>query len=166
MTETDGTQRPVIKVKREKWKDGHYYSVARNAKGHMLSWRKWRSKKSTVETKDRAVFNEAKQRQSEVKPILRERFAERTYLQPKQPDGTPHKRYTIVVKVKTSFGHFWYLSIESSKKFLDAGDIQYIKERMARTYKPKSNDIIYTETITDIIPVKRVDRGLGTVTEL
>jgi hypothetical protein len=166
MTETDGMQRPVIKVKREKWKDGHYYSVARNAKGHMLSWRKWKGVESTKTTKDRAVFYEAKQRQAKVEPILKERFAERTYLQPKQPDGTPHKRYTIVVKVKTSFGHFWYLSIESSKKFLDAGDIQYIKERMARTYRPKSNDVIYTETITGIIPVKRVDRGLGTVTEL
>ena len=166
MGENDNPPHPVIKVKRERWKDGHYHSVARNAKGHMLSWRSWKGKQSTVETKDRAVFNEAKQRQAEATPILEERFAERKHLQPKQPDGTPHKRFTIVVKVITSFGHFWFLSIESSNKFLTASDIEYIKARMARTYRPKSTDIIYTETITDIVPVKRVDRGLGTVTEL
>ena len=166
MTETDGTQRPVIKVKREKWKDGHYHSVARNARGHILSWRRWKGVESTKTTKIHAIFNEDKKRRRVFQPKVEARFATRHYLQLKQPDGTPHKRFTIVVKVKTSFGHFWYLSIESSNKFLDASDIEYIKTRLARTYRPKSNDVIYTETITDIIPVKRVDRGLGTVTEL
>ena len=166
MTNDDGMPRSAIKVKREKWKDGHYHSVARNAKGHILSWRSWKGVESTKTTKIRAIFNEDKKCRRVFQPKVEERFAERKHLQPKQPDGTPHRRFTIVVKVITSFGHFWYLSIESSNKFLDAGDIQYIKERMARTYRPKSNDVIYTETITDIIPVKRVDRGLGTVTEL
>ena len=70
MGENESPQ-PVIKVRRERWKDGHYYSVARNEKGHTLAREPWHNKETTVEVDRRAIYNIGRRKAVEPETFIR-----------------------------------------------------------------------------------------------
>ena len=149
-----------FEVRREKWrgKDDkyHYHSVARNAKGHILSHRSWKGKQTTEDTKNTATFNVSKRRES-VRRFKPEETvyapSRRTDVVTRQSQGDIHKQYAITCEIRTEFGNKWYIIIESDKNYLSANDILYIKRALLRTYTPKKRDVVYTEQVTDVKPV-------------
>ena len=157
--DSPATPIPIIRVKRERWSDGKYHSVARNEKGHMLSWRSWKGKQSTESTKDRAIFNYHKKRTPPTQFTVAEitTVPVRTDLVLKQPQEAIHKRYSIVCKIATTYGSFWFISIESNNKYLSEVDKSYIRRKLAREYQPKKHDLIYSESIKEVIPVVCTD---------
>jgi hypothetical protein len=151
---------PVIKVKRSRWKDGHYHTVARNEKGHMLAHSLWHSKETTVEVDRRAIYNIGRRKAIAPKepaplPPIRDNIALR------RPVGSLHERYSITCKIITEYGSEWFVNVESATTHLSEVDKEYIKNRLLRDYKPKKNRRVYSETIIAVIPVVCRDIGLG-----
>ena len=144
------------KVSRELWKDGHYYSVARNPQGHILSWRRWRGKASTEKTYERAA-----------EVIVKKKTGPRLKISPtrKEYERKPKavERYEIIVKITTTSGRTWYAVYQSRHKYLSAYDKEYIKKRMVPKHRRQSGDSIYDERIipNGIEPVLTHDLNTG-----
>lgn len=147
-------------VHREKWRDDHYHSVARNAKGHMLSHRLWTGRESSETTHDIAVFNIQRRVESKHKLILMgtpipEKREEITL---KKTVGSIHERYRIVCKIKTEYGGHWFVAIESRTPRLSLADREYIRLRVLRDHKPGNKDTrVYSETVVNVEPVVCTD---------
>ena len=142
------------KVSRELWKDGHYYSVARNPKGHILSWRRWKGKASTEKTYERA---------SEV--IVKKKAGARIKVSPTKEEykrkPEPVERYEVIIKMTTSSGRTWYGLYQSRHKYLSTEDKFYIRRVMIPKHRRQSPDSIYDEKVTSIEPVLTLDLTTG-----
>ena len=151
MGETDN-----IMVRRERWKDGHYYSVARNPKGHIISWRKWSGQASTQRTTQRAseiAYEKAPEPKLKFRPT-REEYERKL---------RPVKRYEIVVKMQTTTGREWFAVFQSPHKYLTEQDKRYILKNLVPQYKRRSDNSIYDEGLGTggISPVLTKDLSTG-----
>jgi len=129
-----------IMVRRERWKDGHYYSVARNPKGHIVTRRKWTGSASTKRTTQRAseiVY------QRSVEPRLKFSPTREEY----EAKPKPVSRYEIVVKMTTSTGREWFAVFQSPHKYLTEQDKRYILKNLVPQYKRRSDNSIYDEAV-------------------
>ena len=142
------------KVKREIWKDGHAYSVARNPLGHILSWRRWRGKASTEKTYERvAEIIVKKQAGARIKVSPTK---EEYRIKPKAVE-----RYEVIVKMTTSSGRTWYGLYQSRHKYLTNEDRLYIRKVMIPKHRRQSPDSIYDEKVVSVEPVLTLDLSTG-----
>ena len=147
-----------IMVRRERWKDGHYYSVARNEKGHLISWRKWTGVSSTKRTTQRAseiVYEKKTKAEGAIKfSPTREEYERK----PK-----PVSRYEIVVKMTTTTGREWFCVFQSPHKHLTDKDKRYIINNLVPQYQRRSENSIYNEGVGPggVEPVLTKDLSTG-----
>lgn len=136
----DGTNDQAIKVKREIWKDGKAHSVARNPKGHIISWRKWRGRESTQTTTVRAreiVYSRRLQPKLERYPTHEEYKAK----------PRPMKQFVVVAEYTTVSGAKWYEAYQSSKAWLHDEDLERLRNKFAPKHIRQSDSRIYDEII-------------------
>ena len=144
------------KVSRELWKDGHYYSVARNTKGHILSWRRWKGKASTEKTYERAA-----------EIIVKKQTGARIKVSPTKAEYKERpiavERYEVIVKMTTTSGRVWSAVYQSRHKHLTQSDKTYIRKVMVPKHRKLSRDSIYDERVTSdgIEPVLTHDLNTG-----
>ena len=142
------------KVSRELWKDGHYHSVARNPKGHILSWRRWRSTASTEKTTERAA-----------EIIVKKKTGARIKVSPTKEEYKREpiavERYEVIVRMTTSSGRTWYGLYQSRHKYLSTDDRLYIRRVMIPKHRRRSPDSIYDEKVISIEPVLTLDLTTG-----
>ena len=144
------------KIRRELWSDGHYYSVARNNKGHILSWRRWRGKASTEKTTQRAI-----------EVTIKKQAGPRIKYSPTKAEYKARpvavEKYETIVKMTTTSGRTWYAVYQSRHKYLTDSDKAYIRKIMIPKYKRRSDNSVYDERIAfdGIEPVLTLDLTNG-----
>lgn len=132
-------ERP-FKVKREIWKDGKAHSVARDAKGHILSWRKWHGKESTQTTTVRT-------REILYSRRLQPKLARYPSHEEYRKEPRPMKRYVLVAEYKTVSGAKWYEAYQSNRPWLHSDDLEKLRTKFAPKHIRQSNSRIYDELI-------------------
>ena len=147
-----------IMVRRELWKDGHYYSVARNSKGYILSWRRWSGSTSTKRTEQRAT-EIVYERKAKVEGQIKFTPTREEY----EREPKPVSRYEIIVKMTTTTGRFWFAVFQSPHKYLTEQDKRYILKNLVPQYKRRSDNSIYDEGLGTggISPVLTKDLSTG-----
>ena len=146
----------AVKVKRETWKDGHFYSVARNSLGHIISWRRWHGKESTEKTYERAA-----------EIIVKKQAGPRIKVSPTKAEYKAKpvavERYEVIVKMTTTSGRVWYAVYQSRHKHLTESDKAYIRKVMVPKHRRLSRDSIYDERVAPdgIEPVLTHDLNTG-----
>jgi len=141
MGETEDFDDTII-VRRELWGDGHYYSVARNSKGQILSWRRWRGSSSTKRTTQRAseIVYEKK---AKVEGQIQFFPTDKEYKEKPKPVS----KYKVIIKMVTSNNREWFCVYQSPHKYLTDQDKRYILNVLVPQYKRRSDNSIYDEGI-------------------
>ena len=147
-----------IKIKRERWKDGTYHTVARQS-GRIVTHTPWHSKESTEKVSSRVsiVISERPPAAVVAAPPTPRRA------EPVEEKREPSKRFDITLKIETDSGREWFLVIESGKRYLNVNELRRIQDKIQAKYVPQTANPIYDEGIKDngVTPILCRDSATG-----
>ncbi len=141
------TEEPKSKVtiKRERYKDGHYYSVGR-IDGKRVFWRRWHGSETTKVVEERIT---------EIHEVRTLPLGVKTLDYSPKPGKAKRgvQKFQITLKVTAGSAGDWFVNIQSDHAFLSDAERDKIRLRLLETYSPQSASIKYDTPLTDIKPV-------------